>query len=159
MINTSTISLCIPRVFTNITEKHIRSIFDELSLGVIRKIDIVSITSQKGDNFNRVFIHFDKWFDNANANQTIERLQSGKDIKIMYDDPWFWKVSLYRKKEETNHNHNNNNNTPRQNKSWIDFNNITPPVPACPKKPAQLSRMQNRVISYLIPKRLEFDET
>jgi hypothetical protein len=154
-MSTSTISLCIPRVFTNITENQIRSIFEELSLGVIRKIDIVSITSQKGDNFNRVFIHFDKWFDNANANQTIERLQSGKDIKIMYEDPWFWKISLYRKKEETNNN--NNNNTPRQNKSWIDLNNITPPVPACPKKPAQ-SRMPNLVVSSLIPKRLEFDE-
>jgi hypothetical protein len=25
-----------------------------------------------------------------------ERLLEGKDIKIVYDDPWFWKVSAYR---------------------------------------------------------------
>ena len=35
-------SLCIPRVFLNIDEKRIRRIFDELDLGEIQRIDIVS---------------------------------------------------------------------------------------------------------------------
>ena len=89
-------SLCIPRVFANIDEKRIRGIFDELTMGEIHRIDIVSKTTDKGEKFNRVFVHFRRWFANKNADTARERLLNGKEIKIIYDDPWFWKVSAYR---------------------------------------------------------------
>jgi hypothetical protein len=89
-------SLCIPRVFVNIDEKRIRRIFDELNMGDILRIDVVSKTTNKGEKFNRVFIHFKKWFSNKNSDIARERLLNGKEIKIIYDDPWFWKVSSYR---------------------------------------------------------------
>ena len=89
-------SMCIPRVFANIDEKRIRRIFDELSMGEIQRIDIVSKTTEKGEKFNRVFVHFRRWFANGNADTARERLLNGKEIKIIYDDPWFWKVSAYR---------------------------------------------------------------
>ena len=90
-------SLCIPRVFTNIDETRIRRIFDELNMGIIDRVDIIYKTTVKGEKFNRVYIHFKRWFiNNANADIARERLLNGKDIKIIYDDPWFWKVSAYR---------------------------------------------------------------
>ncbi len=89
-------SLCIPRVFTNWTEGRIRRIFDDLSMGEIQRIDVVSKTTEKGEKFNRVFVHFKRWFANQNADMARERLLNGKEIKIVYDDPWFWKVSAYR---------------------------------------------------------------
>jgi len=89
-------SLCIPRVFVNIDEKRIRRIFDELNMGDILRIDVVSKTTEKGEKFNRVFIHFKQWFSNKNSDTARERLLNGKEIKIIYDDPWFWKVSAYR---------------------------------------------------------------
>jgi len=89
-------SLCIPRVFSNIDEKRIRRIFNELSMGEIERIDMVSKTTDKGEKFNRVFVHFKRWFSNENADTARERLINGKEIKIIYDDPWFWKVSAYR---------------------------------------------------------------
>jgi hypothetical protein len=89
-------SLCIPRVFLNVDEKRIRHIFDELDMGVIQRIDIVNKTTEKGEKFNRVFVHFARWFDTENAVIARERLLEGKEIKIIYDDPWFWKVSAYR---------------------------------------------------------------
>ena len=89
-------SLCIPRVFVNIDEKRIRRIFDELNMGEIQRIDVVSKTTEKGEKFNRVFIHFKRWFSNENSDTARERLLNGKEIKIIYDDPWFWKVSAYR---------------------------------------------------------------
>jgi hypothetical protein len=92
-------SLCIPRVFTNIDEKRIRRVFDELNMGIIESIDIICKTTVKGEKFNRVYVHFKKWFtNNVNADTARERLLNGKDIKIIYDDPWFWKVSAYREK-------------------------------------------------------------
>ena len=89
-------SLCIPRVFANIGETRIRQVFDELALGKIYRIDIIERKSDNCDVYKRVFIHFDKWFNNSEAQSTRLRLISGKDIKIVYDNPWFWKVSANR---------------------------------------------------------------
>ena len=86
-------SLCIPRVFGNIEEPRIRHIFDELKLGKIHHIDVIERKNEKGELFKRVFVHFDKWFTNEDAVTARKRLISGKDIKIIYDNPWFWKVS------------------------------------------------------------------
>jgi len=88
--------MCIPRVFPNIDEKRIRRIFDELSMGEIDHIDIIGKTTEKGEKFNRVFVHFRKWHSNQNADTARERLINGKEIKIIYDEPWFWKISAYR---------------------------------------------------------------
>ena len=90
-------TLCIPRVFSNIGEKRIRSVFYALKLGHIGRIDIVSKISERGEKFNRVFIHFERWFDTENAISALKLLNDGKDIKVIYDDPWFWKVSAYHK--------------------------------------------------------------
>jgi len=101
-------SMCIPRVYPNITEGRIRKIFDELNIGVIDRVDIVSKNTEKGEKFNRVFIHMDRWFHNSNASVARERLLGGKDIKIIYDDPWFWKVSAYKPAAEGSSSNNNN---------------------------------------------------
>ncbi len=86
-------SLCIPRVFNNINEIRIRQVFDELKLGSINHIDIVERKSEKGDSFKRVYVHFNKWFWNEDAQAARRKLISGKEIKIVYDNPWFWKVA------------------------------------------------------------------
>ena len=109
-------SLCIPRVYPNISEGRIRKIFIDLNLGVIERIDIISKTTEKGEGFNRVFIHMERWFQNDNASVARERLLGGKDIKVIYDDPWFWKVSAYRESTV-----NNNNNLPNKKKATIQF--------------------------------------
>jgi len=86
-------SLCIPRVFINITEVRIRQVFDDLCIGKINRIDIKERNNEKGESFKRVYIHFDKWFWNEEAQSARRKLLSGKEIKIVYDNPWFWKVS------------------------------------------------------------------
>jgi hypothetical protein len=85
--------ICIPRVFNNISEQRIRHVFGDLSLGTISRIDMVERKSENGETFKRVFIHFDRWFDNQNAQTARRKLIEGKEIKIVYDEPWFWKVS------------------------------------------------------------------
>ena len=89
-------SLCIPRVLNNIDEEYILNTFQKLNLGSIERIDIVSKS-----NFNRVYIHFSSWYSNVNADKVREILINGningKEVKIIYDAPWFWKVSAYKK--------------------------------------------------------------
>jgi hypothetical protein len=87
--------LCIPRVNININESQIRKIFNDLNMGSIEKIDIVSKVNEKGEKSNRVFVHI-SWNDSENAIIAQKRLKNGKEIKIIYDDPWFWKISVYR---------------------------------------------------------------
>lgn len=86
-------SLCIPRVNNNISEAYIHSIFTELKLGIIDRIDMVY---KKEDKFKIVFIHFKKWFQEGNACIARERLLNKQDINVIYDEPWFWKISAYR---------------------------------------------------------------
>jgi len=93
-------SVCIPRVYSNIDERRIRKTFDDLNLGIIERVDIIRKTTEKGDKCNRVFIHFSRWFSSKNADTARERLLNGQDIKIIYDDPWFWKVAAYREVAE-----------------------------------------------------------
>ena len=89
-------SLCIPRVFMNINEARIRRVFGELGLGDIKKLVVIPIKSDKGPKFNRIFVHFERWNTSEAATAVRDRLLSGKEIKIIYDEPWFWKVSAYR---------------------------------------------------------------
>jgi len=53
------------------------------------------VPSGGGDKFQRVFIHID-WNNGEVASRARTRLLTGKEIKIIYDDPWFWKISANR---------------------------------------------------------------
>ena len=92
--------LCIPGVFANIKEERIRRVFGDLDLGLVERVDIVVPKIQVGQNekenkFNRVFIHIN-WNESEQSIRCRERLAQGKDVKIIYDEPWFWRVSVYR---------------------------------------------------------------
>jgi hypothetical protein len=89
-------SLCIPRVFHNIDEQTVRLVFNKLALGTISHVDFVVKKSDKGNTFKRVYIHFHEWFWNTNAVAARQTLLEGKEIKVVYDAPWFWKVSANR---------------------------------------------------------------
>ena len=100
--------LCIPRVCSNIGETHIRRIFEELNIGILDHIDIISKNNNKSEKFNRVYIHFKRWLNSEHAIHARERLLSGKEVKIIYDDPWFWKVSAYKENySQKTHTHKN----------------------------------------------------
>lgn len=86
------ISICIPRVFDGIRVSFIANIFQhELNVGRIKKIDVVK---NNDNNFKKVFIHFDEWYNTEKSNTIKQKLLDGKIIKIVYDNPWFWKCSL-----------------------------------------------------------------
>ena len=92
-------SMCIPRTFVNITRSHVYKTINDLNLGVIDHIDMVRRKNEKGEDFQRVFIHFSKWHSNSVADRARTLLLSGKEIKVIYEDPWFWKISANRSSE------------------------------------------------------------
>jgi len=87
-------SLCIPRMYSSITRQQIFKIFTSLKLGLLDRVDIIPVGNGK---FQRVFIHFKSWFNSSlEVSRIRERILSGKDIKVIYDGPFIWKVSLNR---------------------------------------------------------------
>jgi len=94
-MSTAAISLCIPRVFNNITEAKVYNVFNKLNIGKIHSINMIERTNKKGKMVKCVFINFDYWYLNERS-QMRNQLLSGKEIKIVYDDPWFWNVSIKR---------------------------------------------------------------
>jgi len=94
--------LFIPRVLFNTTETQIKNVFNRLNIGIIDHIDLISKNDEKNqkNKSKRVYIHLKKWLDTENAKITKERFENNQDIKIIYDEPWFWKVSAYKKPQK-----------------------------------------------------------
>ena len=89
-------SICIPRVFANITGKYVQGVFEDMNLGKVERVDMVLKKNDKGESFKRVFIHFKYW--NNDSSKVRQRLLQGNTIKVVYDSskPWFWKCSASR---------------------------------------------------------------
>ena len=65
-------SMCIPRVYPNISEGRIRKIFDELNIGVIERVDIVSKNTEKGEKFNVLIKETNGWWLVKNLHGDVE---------------------------------------------------------------------------------------
>lgn len=90
-INVANPSICIPRVFNNITKERVFKIFAHLfGNDNIERIDMVSKLNKDGQPIKRVFVHFKSGAWN-NQSDMRESLINGKEVKIVYDDPWYWK--------------------------------------------------------------------
>lgn len=94
-------SIVIPHVFDNIGEKRVFAIFRRLKIGYIDRIEFLNKTDKTGRKFNTVFVHFTHWFDNPTSNQLKHNLLNNKPAKILYDQPWFWHIHLYKPKHKT----------------------------------------------------------
>ena len=83
------VSICIPRVFNNISWYRIKQAFIALNWGFIERVDVIPSGGTK-----RAFVHFAP--GRFTATKILEALINGEQIKIIYEDPWFWQISLSR---------------------------------------------------------------
>ena len=83
------VSLCIPRVFANISWYRIKQVFIALNWGFIDRVDVIPSGGTK-----RAFVHFAP--GKFTATKVLEALCEGKQVKIVYDEPWYWQISLSR---------------------------------------------------------------
>lgn len=85
-------SICIPRVIRRTTKHNVEKVFQQLGWGQIK-----NITMNYKDNYNQVFIDFSKWnMDDPKIDKIRQKLIQGETIKVVYDEPWFWKCSMSR---------------------------------------------------------------
>jgi len=88
------ISLCIPRVFNNIGWRRIKQHMIEAKLGFVERVDVIPVA---GGAYKRAFVHFaaGKWnMRDDTARDALKALQEGKKIKLEYESPWYWLVSI-----------------------------------------------------------------
>jgi len=86
------ISLCIPRVFNNIGWRRIKQHMIEANLGYVERVDVIPL-----GGFKRAFVHFraNGWnMRDQTARAALKALQDGKKIKLEYESPWYWLVSI-----------------------------------------------------------------
>ena len=127
-------SICVPRVFKNISEKRVRAIFYSLKLGFVERVDMVSKTNAKGEEFSRVFVHFSNWNDrNHDAVEIRSKLEAGDKVKIVYDNPWYWMIS--QSTAPRPEQYDQNRTRAGRPKPFIDFSHDAPAEPSVPQSP------------------------
>uniref|UniRef100_A0A6C0BBY2 RRM domain-containing protein n=1 Tax=viral metagenome TaxID=1070528 RepID=A0A6C0BBY2_9ZZZZ len=118
-------SLCIPRVFPNITSERVKAVFEQLGLGRVERVDVVVRTGEKGETLKRVFVHLE-WNDSENAAKARQRLLCGNDIKVIYDEPWFWKISANRSTREPKREESRSQDSRREYQDRRDYQGSRP---------------------------------
>ena len=84
------ITICIPRVENHVNKKLIYEVFNDYDFGIIKKIDLLNIGKYK-----RIFIHYKYWNTKPTSIKVKNILMEKKDIKLIYNSPWYWECSLY----------------------------------------------------------------
>ena len=91
-------SICIPRTFRTIrgdqTKRAVFNTFRDLRIGHIDRIDTVHKTDQRGEHYCTVYVHLRWNMSSQLARETRQKLLDGNDIKVVYDEPWFWKCTM-----------------------------------------------------------------
>lgn len=100
MSSTMTIpSLCIGYALDRCTPEQVTEIFnyiiDDNEVESVTMLDKTNHTTQRP--FKIFFINFKR--TSANLESVVKRIEEDGFIKVEYDAPWFWKVTLAKKKE------------------------------------------------------------
>lgn len=81
-------TICIPRVDNAIPKQKIFETICSLRIGFIERI--IETPLKHDETGKRVIIKFKTWVDNETSKRITQRFQDNKDIKIVYDFPWYW---------------------------------------------------------------------
>jgi hypothetical protein len=86
-----TMSLYIPRVYANITQKFIIKVFEEkIRFGKIRSVHMQKIPHSK-NNYSAI-INFESWNETIVTTNFQTRIFKQGFARVVHDDPWYWIV-------------------------------------------------------------------
>jgi hypothetical protein len=85
------ISLYIPHVFPNFDKEYVAKAFK--NIGEVSQIDFVAKQDRNGNDFNAVYVHFNKWYTNKKATAFYNSVvDESKEARLCHDEPWYWIV-------------------------------------------------------------------
>ena len=84
------ITLCIPRLENTIELNYVKSIFTKMNVGEIKGIFEIPLRAEV--KFKRVMIQMNIDENKEVGDFIMKRMNSGKDVKVVYNSPCYWKV-------------------------------------------------------------------
>ncbi len=107
-------SVCIPHTHSSVTWMQVKEVFEHLfGHGSIERVDVVKRVRRNASShvaygagtgrphrgtqpphqqeYCKVFVHFKEWPDTPDANYFRQVILSGNCMKIVYNEPWYWK--------------------------------------------------------------------
>lgn len=100
-------SVCIPRVHSSMDGEGVAQVFNEVfGQDCVHHVDMVQREDHKtGYPFFIAYVHFDvirdvEAFEQCGGTQFLEKINADKEVRLVYRDPWFWKV---RRNTKTKH--------------------------------------------------------
>lgn len=85
-------SVFIPRVASKITKDMVSYYFMKQELGIVKQVDFVAKMDTRGIPYNAAYVHISNWFINPASLNFQDRIENGKEARIVYDDPHYWIV-------------------------------------------------------------------
>jgi hypothetical protein len=92
-------SLCIGYALDRCSPEQVTEIFNYIiDDNEVDNVTTLDKTNDKtGRPFKIFFINFKRTSDKLAS--VVKRIEEEQSIRVQYDDPWFWKVTLAKKKE------------------------------------------------------------
>ena len=91
--NITNLTLCIPRVDSQTEKQDIFNVFKSLRIGYIGHISEIPL--KHDTTGKRIVVKFKTWVENELSKRIMERLDAGKDIKIVFKEPGYWLVTKW----------------------------------------------------------------
>jgi len=82
------ISLYIPHVFPNFDKEYVSNALN--NIGEISQIDFVPKQDRNGNNFNAVYVHFNKWYNNKYNRSLYSNIMENGFDHLYHDNMWYW---------------------------------------------------------------------
>ena len=86
------LKLCIPCTDNKYSLHYIQTIISKTKIGIIKSIK--EFPSQSKTNSKKVFLQLEVSEQESQNKHYIDRLTQGQNIKVMYEEPQYWKVLM-----------------------------------------------------------------
>lgn len=93
-------NIYIPMLFSNISHDRLCTIIKQLDIFTPAIINLEEKQDLKGNKCNCAFIQVEHWHDTPQAKQFRTKLLANEEVKIVFDDPWFFICKRKHEEEE-----------------------------------------------------------
>ena len=113
MSSIKNISLYVPHVFPNFDKDYVTNAFN--NIGEVSRVDFIAKVDRNGNNYNALYVHFNKWYTNGTAFQFyFDVVDERKEARLYHDGQWYWIVLPNNTKKYV----------PGERKTRIDINDL-----------------------------------
>jgi len=105
--------LYVPHVFPNFDKDYVTNAFS--NIGEVSRVDFIAKVDRNGNNYNALYVHFNKWYTNGTAFQFyFDVVDERKEARLYHDGQWYWIVLPNNTKKYV----------PGERKTRIDINDL-----------------------------------